>query len=190
MSWRTKEKGSPTERSQNYLGMFPEAHHYLQANRAPSWDRGAPWHLEDRCIHFQRKSTRENMLVIKIDPTIRMTDKGDIFIKISRVNIFFPPGLHLALTDLIWCTNLKNSLRRSPCRQREISSTFPLSYWRDGCFLKNGQQGHGQHQTLCVHSSAPLNKLVLQAHGCLSSKLAAGKPWPINQIQPIACYCK
>lgn len=58
------------------------------------------------------------MLVIKIDPTTRMTDKGDIFIKISRVNTFFPPGLHLALTDLIWCINLKNSLRRSPCRQK------------------------------------------------------------------------
>ena len=129
-----------------------------------------------RTGHFQRKSAIENTLVIKIGPTIRMTEKGDIFIKISRVNIFFAPGFHLALTDLIWCINLKNSLRRSPCRQREISSTFPLSYWRDGCFLKNGQQGHGQHQTLCVHSSVPLNKLVLQAHSCLSSKLAAGKP--------------
>ena len=52
-----------------------------------------------------------------------MTEKDGLLIeKISRINLyFFPPGLHLALTDLIWFINLKNSLRRSPCRQGEKS---------------------------------------------------------------------
>ena len=136
MACRTQENGFPIESSKSYLGMFPEVYHYLQVNHAPSWDNYLGTWMPG---HFERTSTIENMFIIKTGPTIRKTEIGNVFIKMSKINIFF---FHQGCTwhwHLTWCINLKNFLR-SLCRQGEK----PLAhfYYLIGG-IKNGQQDMG-----------------------------------------------